>query len=235
MISDFASFHNESGVVEGGARPLVNALRYRFKRDRDNEYKRVWRKNNPEKVKAYSEISEARNRAKKSERSKAYYRKNKEKILAKGKAWRTKNEARFKQSIKLWRAANPQKVADMQERNYRAHPAKFREKCSRRRAREMAQVHPLVDFSNVASLHLLCAKISAETGVKHHVDHIIPLARGGWHHQDNLQVLPSSVNHMKGGDPLWEQSGYKSWRDVPKFLWPDALAEKYASLIGGGL
>ena len=41
-------------------------------------------------------------------------------------------------------------------------------------------------------------KLSIQTGISHHVDHIIPLAQGGTHHPDNLQVLTSTQNTQKG-------------------------------------
>lgn len=37
-----------------------------------------------------------------------------------------------------------------------------------------------------------------ELGKKMHVDHIKPLARGGLHHEDNLQILPIGINMRKG-------------------------------------
>ena len=37
-----------------------------------------------------------------------------------------------------------------------------------------------------------------ELGHKMHVDHVIPLARGGPHHEDNLQILPIGLNMRKG-------------------------------------
>jgi 5-methylcytosine-specific restriction endonuclease McrA len=37
-----------------------------------------------------------------------------------------------------------------------------------------------------------------ELGKKMHVDHIIPLARGGKHEADNLQILPIGINMRKG-------------------------------------
>lgn len=37
-----------------------------------------------------------------------------------------------------------------------------------------------------------------ELGHKMHVDHIIPLARGGLHHENNLQILPIGLNMRKG-------------------------------------
>ena len=36
------------------------------------------------------------------------------------------------------------------------------------------------------------------TGIKHHVDHIIPLSKGGMHHPDNLQILTATENLKKG-------------------------------------
>ncbi len=34
--------------------------------------------------------------------------------------------------------------------------------------------------------------------IQYHVDHIIPLSKGGWHHPDNLQVISGSDNVRKG-------------------------------------
>lgn len=42
------------------------------------------------------------------------------------------------------------------------------------------------------------AKLSAQTGVPHEVDHIIPLVKGGWHHPFNLRVVTRDVNRSKG-------------------------------------
>jgi len=40
-------------------------------------------------------------------------------------------------------------------------------------------------------------ELSDKTGIIHHVDHIIPLAEGGIHHPDNLQILTASENLEK--------------------------------------
>lgn len=39
--------------------------------------------------------------------------------------------------------------------------------------------------------------ISERTGIKHEVDHKIPLSRGGLHHPDNLQILTKAKNRQK--------------------------------------
>jgi 5-methylcytosine-specific restriction endonuclease McrA len=41
-------------------------------------------------------------------------------------------------------------------------------------------------------------KLTEITGVEHHVDHIIPLSRGGSHHPDNMQVITALENIKKG-------------------------------------
>jgi len=41
-------------------------------------------------------------------------------------------------------------------------------------------------------------RLSRETGIPHHVDHIIPIAKGGLHCQLNLQVLTATENLKKG-------------------------------------
>lgn len=46
------------------------------------------------------------------------------------------------------------------------------------------------------------------------VDHIIALAAGGLHHQDNLQYLPASENKRKGKNREYDSSLATRWQDV---------------------
>ena len=41
-------------------------------------------------------------------------------------------------------------------------------------------------------------KITEETGIPHEVDNIIPISKGGKHHEDNLRVITRSENRKKG-------------------------------------
>ena len=41
-------------------------------------------------------------------------------------------------------------------------------------------------------------RLEADTGVAHHIDHIIPIAAGGTHTAENLQVLTAEENMAKG-------------------------------------
>ena len=51
--------------------------------------------------------------------------------------------------------------------------------------------------AQVKNIYLLRYRLS-ETGVEYHVDHRIPLSKGGKHHPDNLWVIPAVENLRKG-------------------------------------
>ena len=48
-------------------------------------------------------------------------------------------------------------------------------------------------------------RLAEETGLDHHVDHILPIQKGGIHHPINLRVLPGSENCSKGANIHWEE------------------------------
>lgn len=48
----------------------------------------------------------------------------------------------------------------------------------------------------------------------HQVDHIVALAAGGLHHQDNLQYLPRSENCKKGKNRDYDRSLIIRWQDI---------------------
>ena len=53
------------------------------------------------------------------------------------------------------------------------------------------------EMQQIRAIYKLRATLSAETGVLFHVDHHIPISRGGLHHPDNLWVIPASENLKK--------------------------------------
>ena len=56
----------------------------------------------------------------------------------------------------------------------------------------------LGDKEKIRLIYEECYRITQETGIPHHVDHIIPLALGGLHHPSNLQILTAEANLKKG-------------------------------------
>jgi len=55
------------------------------------------------------------------------------------------------------------------------------------------------EMNRLLTFYAECARLTADTGVPHEVDHIIPICKGGLHHPDNLQILTMEENRKKGG------------------------------------
>jgi 5-methylcytosine-specific restriction endonuclease McrA len=56
----------------------------------------------------------------------------------------------------------------------------------------------LEEMDRIYKIYAECQFLTEVTGIKHHVDHIMPLAKGGLHHPDNLQILTAEENLKKG-------------------------------------
>ena len=72
-----------------------------------------------------------------------------------------------------------------------------RSMAAKRRERLQTTLTP-EETENIRSIYEECQRISHQTGIPHHVDHIIPLAKGGHHHPSNLQILSATENLKKG-------------------------------------
>lgn len=156
---------------------------------------------------------------------------NRDKIAEYNRQWRSENRERYRQHQTAWIERNKEAVKARAREYGKRFPEKRNAATARRWAAKKRQLHPAHDFQREVEMRAIARTLEKQTGQKHHVDHIIPLAHGGWHHHDNLQVLPIALNLAKGTDPFWHHPGHKSWRDVPESLWPDQLRDQYRTLI----
>jgi 5-methylcytosine-specific restriction endonuclease McrA len=164
-------------------------------------YSREWRKTNIEKCRAYD---------------RAYYR-DKMPMWRKEKKW---------SSLKLHALKNPEYAKEY----YLLHKTEALARYKKRETVKLSQLHPGADLKAISAIYRRCRDKSTRTGVQHDVDHIIPLSAGGWHHELNLQILPSSLNKSKGDSVTWWVNGYLAWDDVPELLWPEWMQKKYQCL-----
>ena len=76
---------------------------------------------------------------------------------------------------------------------------KVNNKTYRYRQKKYSDVENLTKEENdrILKIYEECGRISIETGILHHVDHIIPISKGGKHHPDNLQILTATENIIK--------------------------------------
>jgi len=93
------------------------------------------------------------------------------------------------------------------------------------------QLHPEHDKSIEMGLRKRCKQLKLETGCRHEVDHIIPIAVGGWHHHANLQILSFYENQKKKANPFYISTKHKDFRSVPQELWPEHLIDAYLAIM----
>lgn len=144
----------------------------------------------------------------KKKRSDKYIAGNKLRIKKYSTAWYKQNKERVKNYGARYRASNKDTVAEKDSaRNVeyaRNNPDKVAEKCGRRRASKKQRTPPWLTKKHIEEMrgfYRLAKEMEKETGVKHHVDHIIPLQGetvSGLHVPWNLQVLTASDNSRKG-------------------------------------
>ena len=118
------------------------------------------------------------------EAGRIYRKMNPEKVKKCNRRWVEKNRLKYNAISKKWIKNNPDKVVEF---------------AGRRRAREMnACVMLHRDQQKIIdSIYEYSQRITNCIGIMHHVDHIIPISRGGVHVHTNMQVIPASLNCRK--------------------------------------
>ena len=79
------------------------------------------------------------------------------------------------------------------------------EKCVRRKRAKDRATPAWADLDKVREIYRQCMETSKETGVKHHVDHIVPLTSrlvSGLHNEFNLQIIPA-IDNLKKANRTW--------------------------------
>jgi len=139
-------------------------------RERSRAFKNAWSKANPE--------GQAR-------RSRKWYLANKQQADAASRRWLAANPERAKATHQAWRSANPHKLSAA---------------AARRRAAVLLRTPVWADQSKIEAFYERARILTVETGIEHHVDHIIPLQGktvSGLHVETNLQILPALDNRSK--------------------------------------
>lgn len=141
----------------------------------------------------------------------AWHLTNRARDSARSLAWRNANPER----VAAWRAANPHKIRVINSRCHSkrrekdranakawraANPEKRRAGDRRRDTRLQRATPPWIDRKAIDAVYREAARITAETGIMHHVDHVVPIAgKGvcGLHVPWNLEIVPAMENLSK--------------------------------------
>lgn len=157
------------------------------------EFARQWRAKHPEKTIA-SAVK--------------WQKENPEKVRAARIAYRAANLERLKETAARYRAENREKNAARVKAWKDSNRARVCEYEKRRELVKASRVPPWASVEAIAAIYVRCAEVSKETGVLHHVDHIIPLkgaAVSGLHVETNLQIITATEN-MKKYNKMEERS-----------------------------
>tara|TARA_R110000803_G_scaffold209972_1_gene280621 strand:+ start:26 stop:520 length:495 start_codon:yes stop_codon:yes gene_type:complete len=146
----------------------------------------------------------ATNALRKTERvleyNREWKRKNRAAMLAQRKIYREANKAKQKIYFKKYRLDNLDKEL-IRNRNWVLNNRdKKRVKASIRRARlkEVNDIKTSEDRKLLAIMYKTALSYEVRTGFAWHVDHTIPITKGGRHCLTNLQIVPASWNQSKG-------------------------------------
>jgi 5-methylcytosine-specific restriction endonuclease McrA len=171
----------------------------------------AWRLNNPEK--AAAQKSAYKEKQKLSDAK--YYKKNRDSIIARQIAYDAANQKRVREYRADWRSKNTEKVREYLK-NWREENKSLCQKYHRnRRARVLGNGG--VSSQDIGDRLLKLQKGKCAScriflkNKKPHLDHIIPLARGGNGDDKNLQLLCAKCNlQKKAGCPVefMQSKGY---------------------------
>lgn len=146
----------------------------------------------------------------------AYHAKHREARLVAFKEWKAANRDTHRRSSAEWQRANPERSAEIRNAYKARHPEKIKQAAkrlshealgahaARQRVRHKATAKPdaavVAIYTAAAGAELLaCHWCSTETGPgARHVDHVIPLAKGGVHCASNLVIACIPCNLKKG-------------------------------------
>ena len=130
----------------------------------------------------------------------AWYQKNKERTKILRRIKNAANRERLNASLLAYKKANPERVRQIQARHRAKSKEKYVAHCAKRYARKLQATPSWANSFLIQEAYLLSALRTKATGVKWHVDHIIPLKSDfvcGLHVESNLRVIPAVANQRK--------------------------------------
>lgn len=135
------------------------------------------------------------------EYARKYREVNRVEVVERTRKWREANREKARKSVRKWVEANPKRVREAIRNWQKANPEKVKIHHHDRRARTKGNGGKL--SKNIIQTLLdrqgnkcACCGTTLQNGF--HLDHIIPLAKGGTNTDSNVQLLTPKCNLIKG-------------------------------------
>jgi hypothetical protein len=132
-------------------------------------------------------------------RSQESYQKSLKHDVEAARIYRKVNADKVKKANRRWVENNREKYNAISYKWIKNNPERAVEFAGRRRARERNACLMIGRDQQriIDSMYDYSQRLTSCLGILHHVDHIIPISRGGYHIHTNMQVLPASINSRK--------------------------------------
>jgi hypothetical protein len=125
------------------------------------------------------------------------------------KKWHAENIDKVRARNKRKRQLNSEKYRADRRQHYRDNKAQY-VAAARKREKHILRATPAwADLKKIEAFYIESDRLSRETGIKHHVDHIYPLrgkTSSGLHVESNLQILSALENLQKGNKVIDQQT-----------------------------
>lgn len=147
----------------------------------------------------------AANKERIAARAREKYLADREKILARNKTSYQKHKQNHVAGKQRWVERNALKVRDIKRRWEQANPDQRRAQLAKRKAALVQAIPKWADFELIKRVYREAVRLAAKTGVKYHVDHIVPLRNErvcGLHVHYNLRPIPMAENLKKSNKLL---------------------------------
>lgn len=168
---------------------------YQRKRHADNpdhvkQLQKAWNEKNKDRIQARRRILRPNYKAQEELYRKRYLDINREKITKRNSQRYADNKEKYQERYREWSQKNLDKEAA---------------RAAKRRCMLLKATPPWADLKKIQSFYTEAKRLTKETGIAHHVDHIYPLKGkyvSGLHCEYNLQILTATENIRKGNTCL---------------------------------
>ncbi len=171
---------------------------------------RRWAEANPDKIaeknktqreanrlRARKWLEDPGNRAKSVAASKERYYKDPKAAYALSRARVLADHDAYKEYLRGYYAKNKEAAYERTKQWKTDNPDKVKLSNAKRKAQKLGTRVGRISYVAIKAKGMICGICGETVEGKYHFDHIIPLARGGTHTQDNLQIAHPSCNMSK--------------------------------------
>jgi 5-methylcytosine-specific restriction endonuclease McrA len=180
----------------------------RFKEEKAKQQRqsKEYYENNKFRLSEYTRVYVEKNAESKKQYWREYAQKNKEKKKAYIKKYRIENT----EKLFLYKQKNKEKIAARKRQYSIRNPGIIMELKARSRARRKNAARDLTNSQKKINrqIFLMAKRLKQCTKIDWHVDHIIPISRGGLHVPSNLMPLPAKLNLRKHAKT---DTGFNEW------------------------